>query len=108
MASTAGDLNEQKKRQAAESYKEGCGPGCEGCPKCGAKEKMVAMGYSEEAIEKVLPLLESRYGERPGLWENIHRKRDRIKRGSGERMRKPGSKGAPSAADIKSAGADDE
>ena len=32
---------------------------------------------------------------RPGLWANIKAKRDRIARGSGERMRKPGSKGAP-------------
>ena len=35
--------------------------------------------------------------EEQGLWANIHAKRDRIKRGSGERMRKPGSKGAPTA-----------
>lgn len=33
--------------------------------------------------------------EKPGLWANIHAKRERIKHGSGERMRKPGSKGAP-------------
>ena len=33
-----------------------------------------------------------------GLYANIHRKRQRIKKGSGERMRKPGSKGAPTAA----------
>jgi hypothetical protein len=32
-----------------------------------------------------------------GLYANIHAKRRRIKAGSGERMRKPGSKGAPSA-----------
>ena len=32
---------------------------------------------------------------RRGLYENIHRKRERIRKGSGERMRKPGSKGAP-------------
>jgi len=32
-----------------------------------------------------------------GLYANIHRKRQRIKKGSGERMRKPGSKGAPTA-----------
>jgi hypothetical protein len=38
-----------------------------------------------------------------GLWDNIHAKRERIKHGSGERMRKPGSKGAPSAADFKAA-----
>lgn len=30
-----------------------------------------------------------------GLWDNIHAKRNRIARGSGEKMRKPGSKGAP-------------
>jgi hypothetical protein len=39
----------------------------------------------------------------PGLWANIHAKRERIKAGSGERMRKPGSKGAPNAAALKSA-----
>lgn len=40
---------------------------------------------------------------KPGLWANIHDKRERIKSGSGERMRKPGSKGAPSAQDFKDA-----
>ena len=30
-----------------------------------------------------------------GLYSNIHAKRKRIKSGSGEKMRKPGSKGAP-------------
>lgn len=30
-----------------------------------------------------------------GLYKNIHKKRERIKEGSGEKMRKPGSKGAP-------------
>ena len=38
-----------------------------------------------------------------GLWANIHAKRERIKNGSGERMRKPGSKGAPTDADFKAA-----
>jgi len=33
--------------------------------------------------------------ERPGLYANVHAKRERIKHGSGERMRKPGEKGAP-------------
>ena len=36
-----------------------------------------------------------------GLWANIHAKRERIKRGSGEKMRKPGDKGAPSAKDLR-------
>ena len=30
-----------------------------------------------------------------GLWDNINAKQKRIKKGSGETMRKPGSKGAP-------------
>lgn len=37
-------------------------------------------------------------GGRIGLYENIHKKRARIAAGSGEKMRKPGSKGAPTAA----------
>lgn len=36
-----------------------------------------------------------------GLYANIHAKRDRIKAGSGEKMRKPGSKGAPTAQAFK-------
>jgi len=32
-----------------------------------------------------------------GLYANIHAKRKRIAKGSGERMRKPGSKGAPAS-----------
>jgi hypothetical protein len=32
-----------------------------------------------------------------GLYANIHAKRKRIARGSGEKMRKPGSSGAPTA-----------
>jgi len=36
-----------------------------------------------------------------GLYANIHAKRERIKAGSGEKMRKAGSEGAPSAKDFK-------
>ena len=36
-----------------------------------------------------------------GLYANIHAKRERIKSGSGERMRKPGSKGAPTSKAFK-------
>jgi hypothetical protein len=35
--------------------------------------------------------------KKPGLYTNIHAKRNRIKGGSGEKMRKPGAKGAPTA-----------
>ncbi len=38
---------------------------------------------------------------KPGLYANIHAKRARIKAGSGEKMRKPGAKGAPTAAAFK-------
>ena len=38
-----------------------------------------------------------------GLYANIHAKRKRIAAGSGEKMRKPGSKGAPTAANFKRA-----
>tara|TARA_R100000353_G_C6431355_1_gene175997 strand:+ start:277 stop:432 length:156 start_codon:yes stop_codon:yes gene_type:complete len=36
-------------------------------------------------------------GKKKGLYANIHAKRKRIAKGSGEKMRKPGSKGAPTA-----------
>ena len=40
---------------------------------------------------------------KPGLYANIAAKRNRIKAGSGEKMRKVGAKGAPSAQDFKDA-----
>lgn len=36
-------------------------------------------------------------GGKVGLYENIHRKRARIAAGSGEKMRRVGAKGAPTA-----------
>jgi hypothetical protein len=36
-----------------------------------------------------------------GLYSNIHAKRKRIVAGSGEKMRKPGSKGAPTSKAFK-------
>jgi|TARA_Y100000289_G_C3894723_1_gene135841 hypothetical protein len=41
--------------------------------------------------------------KRPGLYANIHAKRKRIAAGSGERMRKAGSKGAPTKEQFKKA-----
>jgi hypothetical protein len=37
----------------------------------------------------------------PGLYANIAAKRERIKAGSGEKMRKPGTPGAPTAKSFK-------
>lgn len=39
--------------------------------------------------------------KRPGLYANIHAKRKRIKAGSKEKMRKPGTKGSPTAKAFK-------
>jgi len=41
--------------------------------------------------------------KKPGLYANIDAKRKRIKAGSGEKMRKPGSPGAPKAKNFKEA-----
>lgn len=41
--------------------------------------------------------------KKKGLYANIAAKRKRIAAGSGEKMRKPGSKGAPTAADFRAA-----
>jgi len=38
-----------------------------------------------------------------GLYANIHAKKKRIAAGSGEKMRKPGAKGAPTSANFKRA-----
>jgi hypothetical protein len=40
---------------------------------------------------------------KPGLYANIHAKRERIAKGSGETMRKPGTPGAPTASQFKKA-----
>jgi hypothetical protein len=52
-----------------------------------------------ETTEEVEQIEEAK----PGLYANIHAKKKRIEAGSGERMRKPGSEGAPSASDFKDA-----
>ena len=41
--------------------------------------------------------------KKKGLYANINAKRKRIAAGSGEKMRKPGSKGAPTAEAFKEA-----
>lgn len=38
---------------------------------------------------------------KPGLYANIHKKRERIRKGSGEKMRTPGTKGAPTASSFR-------
>lgn len=38
---------------------------------------------------------------KPGLYANINAKKERISSGAGEKMRKPGAKGAPTAKAFK-------
>ena len=63
----------------------------EGKDKDDKKEKKESK--SKEELEK----------EYASLWKNIHEKRERIKRGSGEKMRKKGEKGAPTPEQLKKA-----
>jgi len=66
---------------------EECGDcGCGGCDKDETK--------AEEEEEK---------RDYASLWKNIHKKRERIKKGSGEKMRKKGDKGAPTEEQLKKA-----
>lgn len=39
--------------------------------------------------------------KKQGLYANIHAKQERVKHGSGEKMRSPGEKGAPTAKAFK-------
>jgi hypothetical protein len=54
--------------------------------------------FWRKITEKVMPAKKKK-----GLYANIAAKRRRIKAGSGEKMRKKGSKGAPSDANFKAA-----
>jgi len=60
-----------------------------------------AHGKQADTIEKHIDDMGDGPMKKRGLWDNIHAKRKRIKAGSGETMRKPGSKGAPSKQDLK-------
>jgi len=51
-----------------------------------------------EIVDKVFTGQKMKAG---GLYENINAKRARIAEGSGEKMRRVGSKGAPTAGDFK-------
>lgn len=80
------------------------------------KEKMTENSSAQQAAIAIAKQKSGKYNkegkrikedtiteEKPGLYANIHAKRRRIKNGSGERMRKPGSKGAPTAQAFKDA-----
>ena len=62
------------------------------CPECGAPVEKEGMNCGA--------CHENMHEGKHGLWDNIWAKRKRIKNGSGEHMRKPGSKGAPTKKDF--------
>lgn len=87
------DILEEVYRRGHAIWKESFG----GTPDSFAFDRVnsfVSGGFATQLDEDLLD-------EKRGLWDNIHAKRARIKAGSGERMRKPGSKGAPTDAAIK-------
>jgi hypothetical protein len=61
-------------------------------------EKLVLRGKLYNHLGKLYKM-----ATKPGLYANIHAKQERIKAGSGEKMRKPGAKGAPKASNFKAA-----
>jgi hypothetical protein len=67
------------------------------------RSKGLTRALSKLAKEEVEEL-----DEKKGLWDNIHAKRKRIEAGSGEKMRKPGTEGAPTDQDFKNASEETE
>ena len=100
-AMDAGEASDEQKEQARELYNK-------------IMQKAGEIGLADEiddfmkmhidSMEKGDPELGfGRTDIDESLWANIHKKRQRIKRGSGERMRKKGEKGAPTPAQLKRA-----
>jgi hypothetical protein len=85
------NLIENAERMIAEEKKR-LDPKCwDGYKKQGTKMK------GGVRVNNCVPVEEGVAEENKGLYYNVQKKRERIKHGSGERMRKPGTKGAPSA-----------
>ena len=59
------------------------------------------VGVSQKVGKEYAKADEGKKMKGGGLYENINAKRERIAEGSGEKMRRVGSKGAPSAKDFK-------
>lgn len=71
--------------------------------KVGIRPDVAAEYTQSNKGKKAYGKLPEKMSDGGGLYANIHAKRKRIEAGSGEHMRKPGSKGAPTAADFKAA-----
>lgn len=68
--------------------------------KYGDKAKSVMYATANKMAQEDFKNFVNEIEESKGLWHNIHAKRKRIKAGSGEKMRAPGSEGAPTKADF--------
>jgi hypothetical protein len=86
----------QQEEVAANNVGDGAIAGTKG--DAGKKSVMTKKPMKRQTFREFTESIEE--GKR-GLWANIHAKRKRIKAGSGEKMRSPGSKGAPTNSDFK-------
>lgn len=77
-------------------------PGCE-CTNHSDDLNASCWTSKESYLKACKEEVELEEGKKGGLWDNIHAKRKRIKNGSKEKMRKPGSEGAPTDQDFKDA-----
>ena len=59
--------------------------------------------YGEEEGKSIYYATLTKMAKKEGLWDNIRKKKERIAKGSGEKMRKKGEKGAPTSDQIKRA-----
>ena len=100
-AMDAGEASEEQKKQAVDLYNR-------------IMKKAGEIGLADDIDDYMKMHIDSVIKGKPklgfgrtdikeSLWANIHKKRQRIKRGSGEKMRKKGEKGAPTAAQMKRA-----
>ena len=58
-------------------------------------------GVPQKVVKEFVKADEGKKFKEGGLYANIHAKQQRIAEGSGEKMRRVGSKGAPTAGDFK-------
>ena len=97
-ASAAATPNEYIFNNPGEAAKKAKEMGLDGIHSHKDGEKTVFMpGPSHEALMKKIGDSEA------SLWKNIKKKKDRIKSGSGEKMRKKGEKGAPTSEQMERA-----
>ena len=61
------------------------------------------VGISQKVGKEFTKADEAKKMKGGGLYDNINAKRERISEGSGEKMRRAGSEGAPTAKDFKQA-----